>query len=94
MRGFPQGGYGRLVAEPGESADETERWALIRNLQAAMETRAPIEQAKGILMATHRCSPDEAFEMLSTESQTQNRKLRDVANDLIARTQTKPPEPT
>jgi AmiR/NasT family two-component response regulator len=34
-------------------------------------------------MALHGCSPQEAFEMLSRESQQTNRKLRDVAADLL-----------
>ena len=42
-----------------------------------------IEQAKGVLMAAPRCSPDEAFEMLRERSQGENRKLRDVAIDVV-----------
>jgi GAF domain-containing protein len=56
---------------------------LSRQLEEAMNSRAGIEQAKGILMALHGCSPQEAFEMLSRESQQTNRKLRDVAADLL-----------
>src|SRR5215216_848607 len=62
-------------------------WAsfeLSRNLQAAMEHRSTIEQAKGGLMAEHRCSPDEAFTMLRRRSQAENRKLRDIAADIVA----------
>jgi AmiR/NasT family two-component response regulator len=33
------------------------------------ETRAVIEQAKGILMATYRCGPDEALDLLRRASQ-------------------------
>jgi AmiR/NasT family two-component response regulator len=49
-----------------------------------MSSRATIEQAKGVVMARHRCSPDEAFHLLVQESQHKNRKLRDVAADLVA----------
>jgi AmiR/NasT family two-component response regulator len=52
-----------------------------------MQHRGVIEQAKGILMATHRCSPDEAFTMLRQRSQTDNRKLRDIAIDIVAKIQ-------
>jgi len=52
-------------------------------LENALTTRAVIEQAKGILMATHRCSAEQAFEILRTESNNANRKLRDVASDVI-----------
>lgn len=61
-------------------------WAahqLSGQLEVALTSRAAIEQAKGILMATRRCSADEAFEILRTQSNTTNRKLRDVAGDVI-----------
>jgi GAF domain-containing protein len=61
-------------------------WAaltLSQNLTTAMETRAVIEQAKGILMFVHSISPDEAFDMLRERSQRENRKLRDVAVDVV-----------
>ena len=61
-------------------------WAafdLSRNLRAAIEHRGVIEQAKGIIMAATRCGPDEAFEMLRERSQTENRKLRDVAIEIV-----------
>ena len=56
------------------------------NLAKAMEHRAVIEQAKGILMATQRCSADAAFDLLRRASQRENRKLRDVAMDIVTRT--------
>jgi GAF domain-containing protein len=61
-------------------------WAahhLSSQLETALSSRAAIEQAKGILMATRGVDPDTAFELLRTESNTTNRKLRDVAADLI-----------
>jgi GAF domain-containing protein len=57
--------------------------ALAEQLREAMTSRASIEQAKGILMATAGCGADEAFELLKQQSQHDNRKLRDVADDLI-----------
>jgi AmiR/NasT family two-component response regulator len=50
-----------------------------------MRSRATIEQAKGILMARTRCGPDAAFDLLVRASQRENRKLRDIAGDLVAR---------
>jgi AmiR/NasT family two-component response regulator len=50
-----------------------------------------IDQALGILMAQQRCSADEAFALLRTHSQNNNRKLRDVAADLITRVTGQPP---
>lgn len=57
---------------------------LSQHLRAAMENRAVIEQAKGILMAERHCTPDEAFAILSRLSQDANRKVRDVATALVA----------
>ena len=59
----------------------------IKNLDEAMRSRAVIEQAKGILMARSNLDVDEAFDMLRRASQRENRKLRDVAADLVERTQ-------
>lgn len=53
-------------------------------LREALEHRAPIEQAKGMLMALHGCDSDTAFRMLSTQSQKENRKLRDIAREFVA----------
>ena len=61
-------------------------WAaseLTRNLTIAMESRAVIEQAKGILIARHGLGDDEAFDRLRHQSQTENRKLRDVATEIV-----------
>ena len=46
------------------------------NLQAALETRAVIDQAKGILMERHKLTADQAFQLLARISMTTNRKLR------------------
>jgi GAF domain-containing protein len=56
---------------------------LARSMQLAMETRAQIEQAKGIIMATARCGPDEAFQLLVQQSQHENRKLREIAAEIV-----------
>ncbi|WIM94035.1 GAF and ANTAR domain-containing protein [Actinoplanes oblitus] len=60
---------------------------LAQHMQTAMESRAVIEQAKGIIMGQRRCGPDEAFGILSRASQESNRKLREVAADLVERAQ-------
>ena len=56
---------------------------LAHNLQRALESRALIDQAKGILMARHRVSPEAAFALLAERSQRANRKVRDMARDLV-----------
>jgi AmiR/NasT family two-component response regulator len=48
-----------------------------------MESRAVIDQAKGILMARDRCSADEAFEVLKRISQNRNVKLHDIAQTIV-----------
>jgi GAF domain-containing protein len=57
---------------------------LVQNLHLALESRAVIEQAKGILVAEHGYPPDEAFKRLSVLSQNTNRKVKDIAADLVA----------
>jgi len=54
------------------------------NLQLAMESRAVIEQAKGILIERHKLTSDEAFKLLAQASMAVNRKLRDIAHHLVA----------
>jgi GAF domain-containing protein len=56
---------------------------LAHQMQLAMESRAVIEQAKGIIMGDRHCSPEEAFQILSKLSQDTNRKLRDIAQALV-----------
>jgi GAF domain-containing protein len=64
---------------------------LAEHMRAAMESRAVIEQAKGIIMFDRRCTPEEAFAILSRVSQDSNRKVRDVAAALVAQAATRKP---
>jgi GAF domain-containing protein len=59
---------------------------LAEDMRRAMETRAVIEQAKGILVAQRHCTPEQAFELLTRLSQATHRKLRDCAVDLVTST--------
>ncbi len=56
---------------------------LAQNLETAMQSRAIIDQAKGVLMAQRRRTPEQAFDLLVSASQRTNRKLRDVAQSLV-----------
>ena len=58
-----------------------------RNMRVAMESRAVIEQAKGVLMAQRRVDAEQAFEILREASQRYNRKLRDIALGIVESTQ-------
>jgi AmiR/NasT family two-component response regulator len=71
-------------ARPRSAHDVAALRTEVEGLRQAMATRAVIEQAKGIVMATAGCSPQEAFDLLVEQSQHTNRKLRDVAADLVA----------
>ena len=66
--------------------------AEIETLKAALLTRDVIGQAKGILMATLRCSADRAFELLVRQSQHEQRKLHNIAAEIAARAERPPPK--
>lgn len=53
------------------------------NLAAAVDARKLVGQAMGILMERYDLDADRAFEVLKRYSQQNNRKLRDVAQELI-----------
>jgi GAF domain-containing protein len=57
-----------------------------RNMRVAMESRAVIEQAKGVLMAQRHVDAEQAFEILREASQRYNRKLRDIAAGIVEST--------
>jgi GAF domain-containing protein len=58
-----------------------------RNMRLAMESRAAIEQAKGVLMAQRHVDAEADFEILREASQRYNRKLRDIATGIVESTQ-------
>jgi hypothetical protein len=66
---------------------------LAGHMQKAMESRAVIEHAKGIIMGDRRRTPEEAFTILSKLSQDTNRKLRGVAAALVHRQANAPSRP-
>lgn len=53
------------------------------NLERALESNRAIGTALGIIMASEHVNEDEAFARLRAASQHTNRKLRDVAEDVI-----------
>ncbi|MGW6937336.1 ANTAR domain-containing protein [Lentzea sp. NPDC054927] len=78
----------RLFTTAASAAiDNAHRWQRsseqIVQLETALVSRAVIDQAKGVLMAAHSCTADEAFAMLVQQSQNRNVKLRDIAMDLL-----------
>jgi PAS domain-containing protein len=72
-----------LAAVLVELRVRSELETLAGQLEEALTSRATIDQAKGILMAQHACSADQAFTMLSRQSQETNTKLKDLAERLV-----------
>ena len=91
----PKTGEAPAPTPPSEAAEaaafaDLSRPQLIHELvglRRALESRAVIDQAKGIVMARCACSPDEAFEILTAQSQRENRKVRHIAAEVVQRPQ-------
>ncbi|WP_112469531.1 ANTAR domain-containing response regulator [Streptomyces triticisoli] len=83
----PAGGTGPGLSEPPvASAVALERAERLLQLQAEVEqlrraiaSRPVIDQARGVLMAAHACTPEQAWDILRETSQRSNTKLRTVA---------------
>jgi GAF domain-containing protein len=58
--------------------------ALARQMHAAMQNRAVIEQARGMIMADRHCHAAEAFAVLAQISEETDRELSDVAAGVVA----------
>jgi AmiR/NasT family two-component response regulator len=67
----------------GRSEREVLHDSAYARLQARLETMPVIEQAKGILMAQHRCGADEAFDLLRRASQRANVKVSVLAAQMV-----------
>ena len=57
---------------------------MAEQLEAAVQSRAVIDQAKGIIMAQNQCTGDAAFQLLVRASQNRNVKLRLLAEQLVS----------
>ncbi len=67
-----------------DTFDETRQETLDEALPDLFESRAAIEQAKGVLIAIYHVSADQAFRVLQWRSQETNTKLRALAKQLVA----------
>lgn len=68
------------------AAQMSTAFTLMRDLgdaEAALTSRAVIDQAIGVLMAQQRCSSEEALVLLRQHSNNSNRKVRDVAMSIV-----------
>ncbi|MFC8190659.1 ANTAR domain-containing protein [Cellulomonas sp. NPDC057328] len=70
---------------------QAEQSDLVEHLHQAMESRSVIDQALGILMAQQRCSADDAFDVLRRASQGRNRKVAEIAADIVSAVSGGPP---
>jgi GAF domain-containing protein len=57
--------------------------SLVSQLNEALTSRSVIDQARGVLIARAGCSADEAIEALKQRSQRENRKLREIAAEIV-----------
>jgi len=74
---------------------ERERLATrAENLDRALLSRQEIDEAKGVVMARHACTPDEAFAYLTALSQRENVKLRVIAHRVVAQAQLPDDDPS
>jgi GAF domain-containing protein len=77
--------YGGLVASLLSAATTAEvQGRLADQLQAALEHRWLIEQAKGVVMAREQLDAQAAFERLRGAARSSTRRLADVARDVTA----------
>jgi GAF domain-containing protein len=56
---------------------------LVTQLNEALTSRSVIDQARGILIARTGCTADDAIDTLKQRSQRENRKLRDIAAEIV-----------
>jgi GAF domain-containing protein len=75
------------TSSAAQAISNSHRWQRSRSevvsLEKALISRAEIDQAKGILMAVHGHSADEAFAQLVQQSQERNVKLIDLAREFV-----------
>ncbi|MBI5642581.1 MAG: response regulator [Deltaproteobacteria bacterium] len=55
----------------------------VDDLKDAIETRKLVERAKGILMKRCNISEEDAFKLLQSHSQKENKKMREIADNII-----------
>jgi transcriptional regulator with GAF, ATPase, and Fis domain len=66
---------------------------LNEQLRSSIGSRAVIDQALGVIMATEHVAQDRALALLKSVSQNSNVRLRDLAASIVTRVSGKPPQP-
>jgi GAF domain-containing protein len=64
--------------------EATERGRVAGELQAALDSRVVIEQAKGVLVGRHGLNTRQAFERLRRQARDQRRPLTEVARGVVS----------
>jgi transcriptional regulator with GAF, ATPase, and Fis domain len=86
---------GLLTAPAAAAIVIASRYSQARDLAAqldqALQSRAVIDHAIGIIMAESHCDASRAFEVLSRASNNRNMKLRDLAAEIVGRVGGRPP---
>jgi GAF domain-containing protein len=77
----------RLASQAGAVLANAKAFSQVEQLNStlrkALETRTIIGQAQGVLMARQGIEADAAFDILRRASQRTNRKLRDIAAEIV-----------
>ncbi|MFR9801640.1 ANTAR domain-containing protein [Pseudonocardia sp. RS010] len=71
-------------SRPDEASRQSALLERVEQLETALRSRPAIEQAKGMIMMMQRCDDEQAFRVLIAVSQSCNRKLREVATEIVA----------
>ncbi|MFR9777042.1 GAF and ANTAR domain-containing protein [Micromonospora sp. MS34] len=72
---------------------QADQAVLHQQLTDAMASRSIIDQALGVLMGQQRCTAKDAFALLRKASQHRNRKLRQVAAEIVRQVTGEAPQP-
>jgi hypothetical protein len=73
-----------LATHAGLAFAAAHRLDQLTHMEVALATNRNIGMAIGILMARHVVTQQQAFDLMRVRSQTVHRKLRDIAEDVIA----------
>lgn len=75
---------GLLLATHGAQAAAVVHYGRhVEHLETALHTNRRIGVAVGVLMTTHKVTDEQAFDLLRIASQNTNRKLAEVASDVV-----------
>ncbi|WP_350004412.1 ANTAR domain-containing protein [Pseudarthrobacter sp. WHRI 8279] len=82
--GVPVGVWG-VVVDLTQSIHSDRHQLATEAVAASARNRAVIEQAKGVLMGRTGITADEAYELMSQQSQDTNRKVYAIAHEIVER---------